>query len=95
MEFLVIARDGTDAEALSRRLAAREAHLAGVKGMKQDGRLLVGGAILDDADKMIGSACVVDFPDRAALQHWLDTDPYTTGDVWKTFEIIPMRVAKV
>ncbi len=95
MQCLVIARDGTDAEALNRRLAVREAHLESIRPRKRAGELLVGGAILDDSEKMIGSAMVVDFPDRAALQAWIDSDPYSKGNVWQKFEIYPMRVANL
>lgn len=95
MQFLVIARDGNDAEALNRRLAVREAHLEGMKPRKKKGELLVGGAILDEDGKMIGSASVVDFPDRAALQAWIDSDPYTTGGVWLHVDIFPMKVANL
>lgn len=91
-QYLVIARDGTDAEAHSRRLAARPAHLENAKGLVEAGKIVSGGAIFYDAGNMIGSAMMVDFPDRAELDAWLRTDPYTTGNVWQTFEITPMRL---
>ncbi|MBM3564688.1 MAG: hypothetical protein FJX42_01060 [Alphaproteobacteria bacterium] len=93
MHYVVIAHDGTDEKALDRRMKAREAHLAGAKQMKQDGRMLMGGAMMDDAGKMIGSVMVVDFPDRARLDAWLKNDPYTTGDVWQKIEVRPYRIA--
>ncbi len=42
-----------------------------------------GGAILDDDGRMIGSATIVEFPDRAAVDAWLARDPYVTGKVWQ------------
>lgn len=93
MQFMVLAYDGTDEGALARRLKAREAHLAGVTEMKKRGEVITGGAILDDAGQMIGSIAVVDFPDRAALDRWLKTDPYVTGDVWRTIEVRPVKLA--
>ncbi len=93
MHFVVIAYDGTDEGALARRMKAREAHLAGVQAMKALGEMLVGGAMLDDSGKMIGSMTVVDFPDRARLDEWLRNDPYTIGGVWKTVEVRPFRAA--
>ncbi len=95
MQYLVIAWDGTDADALNRRLAAREAHLDGVKALKAEGKLLVGGAILDDEGKMIGSSVIVDFPSRADLDAWLQNDPYTKGNVWQRVEVRPFRAAPV
>lgn len=93
MQFVVTAFDGTDDGALQRRLAAREAHLKLAEGLSQEGRILVGGAILDDAGRMIGSTLIVDFPSRAELDAWLKIDPYTTGGVWKTVDVRPFRVA--
>ena len=66
MQFLIIAYDGTDEGALKRRMAAREAHLVGARAMKANGSMIVGGAILDDQGRMVGSSCIVEFPDRAA-----------------------------
>lgn len=93
MQFLIIARDGTDEGALARRLAAREAHLASVKAMYADGRIIEGGAILDDEGRMVGSGVIAEFPDRAALDEWIQNDPYTKGGVWKDIEILPFRRA--
>ncbi len=91
-QYLVVARDGTDSEAPNRRLAARSAHLENAKALVQAGKIISGGAILDDAGAMIGSAMMVDFADRDELNTWLETDPYTTGNVWQTFEVTPMRL---
>ena len=65
MQYLVIAYDGTDDKAPERRMAAREAHLAGIVKMKEEGKAVYGVAILNDREQMIGSALVVDFPARA------------------------------
>lgn len=93
MHFAVIAYDGTDEKALERRMKAREAHLAGAKKMKEDGTMLMGGAMLDEAGKMIGSLMIVNYPDRAQLDAWLKNDPYTTGDVWRHVDVRPYRIA--
>ncbi|MET4700643.1 uncharacterized protein YciI [Constrictibacter sp. MBR-5] len=93
MQFLVTAYDGTDPEAPARRQAVREAHLVGARRMTEEGRILIGGAILDDAGGMIGSCCIVDFATRAELDEWLRTDPYVTGGVWQKIEVVPFRAA--
>ena len=93
MQYLVVARDGTDEGAAARRAAVRDAHIEGVKAMAQSGAMLLGGAMLDDDGAMIGSACIVEFEDRAALDAWLQGDPYVTGDVWRTIEVTPFRRA--
>jgi hypothetical protein len=42
---------------------------------------------------MIGSVTIADFPDRAALDHWLATDPYVLQGVWQTIDVQPFRLA--
>jgi uncharacterized protein YciI len=92
-QWVVIAYDGADALALERRMSVREAHLRNVAPMVEKGELLLGGAILDDAGKMAGSVAIVDFPDQAALDAWLNNDPYVTGKVWQKIEVKPFRTA--
>jgi uncharacterized protein YciI len=94
VQWLIIARDGTDERALDRRMAARPAHLANAARLQASGHLLVGGALVDDdGGRMIGSACIAQFATRAELDAWLRTDPYVTGDVWQDIQIMPYRVA--
>lgn len=94
MDFLVLGYDGTDSEALARRQAAREAHLAGVKRLKAAGNYHVGGPLLNEAGQMTGSAMVMSFENREALNQWLAQEPYTLQKVWATVEIKPMHVAQ-
>jgi len=93
MQWLIIARDGTDADAPARRRAARTAHLENAARLQANGHLLVGGALTDEAGDMIGSAAVAQFATRAELDRWLKTDPYVTGGVWQDIEVLPYRVA--
>ena len=48
MQFLIVAHDGTDDEALDRRMAVREAHLEGARKRAASGMTILGGAMLDD-----------------------------------------------
>lgn len=95
MQFVITALDYTDANALERRMAQREAHLAGVKQLIAKGHFISGGAILDDSGKMIGSSLHMDFPDRAALDAQLQSDPYISGKVWERVEIRQVRLVPV
>ena len=92
-QYVITARDGTDPGALARRMAARPAHLANVAPLVEAGRLIAGGALLDDAGQMIGSVTIAEFPDRAALDQWLATDPYVVQGVWRTIDVQPFRLA--
>jgi uncharacterized protein YciI len=95
MQFLLLAYDATDPEALQRRLNVREEHLKKVSGLKREGEFLFGGAILDESGKMIGSMIVYDFPDRRSLEEMLKDEPYFTKEVWEKTEIRPFRLAKI
>ena len=92
MQFVVTALDYTDAAALDRRMANREQHLHGVKKLIAEGRFLSGGAILDDAGKMIGSTLHMDFPTRAELDAQLHQDPYVSGRVWEKIEVRQVKL---
>ena len=93
MQFLVVARDGTDEGAVDRRMQVRPTHLEAIAPLVEDGHVLVGGAILNEAGDMIGSMLLVDFPDRTGVDAWLEADPYVTGGVWKEIEVSPYRAA--
>ena len=92
MQFVVIGYDGEDEQALERRLAAREAHLAMGDRMRDDGTMLYRAAILDDEEKMVGSVIVLEMDSRADVDRWLSEEPYVRGDVWKKIEVRPARV---
>jgi hypothetical protein len=95
MQFLLIAHDGTDPDALQRRLNVREEHLQNISLLKKAGEFLFGGAILDENGNMTGSMIVYDFPDRKTLEERLKDDPYLTKGVWKRTEIKPFRLAQI
>ena len=94
MQFMVIAYDGTDKDALARRLAVREAHLKLGKELYAAGKWLYAAGILNEAGTLIGSMIVCDFPSREELkQQWLEKEPYITGHVWQKVDIHRVQVA--
>lgn len=95
MQFLVVAYDGTDPDSGQRRQRARAAHLAAAARLKALGQFVIGGAILDDAGTMVGSALIYEFPDREALNRCLATDPYVVEKVWQRIEVRAFRVAQL
>lgn len=95
MHFLIIAYDGTDKQAPSRRLAARERHLASIERLKSQGKALYGAALLDDTGGMIGSLVIYDFDTREEFDEYLRQEPYITGNVWQKIEIKPCRVPPI
>jgi len=93
MQFLILAYDAKDHDATSRRLAAREAHLANIAEYKAKGHMHIGAALLDDNGKMVGSTLIVEFENRAACEAWLNADPYVTGNVWHDINIQECKIA--
>jgi len=94
-QYLIIADDGKDDEALKRRKEVRPLHLAGAKKLKEGGNFVIGGAMLDDENNMRGSIMIVQFETQDDFQRWYDNEPYITKGVWKTIEIKSFRVAEV
>jgi uncharacterized protein YciI len=95
MQYLLVAFDRTDNEALERRMKARPAHLENVADLKKRGEFLLGGAILDDNGKMIGSMMVYEFPERTLLDKCLENEPYIINGVWEKIDIRPYRLAHI
>ena len=94
-QFIIIAHDYKDNDALNRRLAARPAHLERMKEEKVKGAFITGGAKLNEAGNMFGSMLIVNLPNKKAVEAWIAADPYVTSNVWETVEITPFRIADV
>ena len=92
MQFLIIAKDGNDEDALDRRMAARADHIKYSDFALQTGEQIVGAALLGKNDEMRGSAMIVEFENVEKLQEWLDHEPYMTGNVWKDIDVIPCQI---
>lgn len=91
MQFIIKAYDGPDM--LDKRMAVRPRHLEGMNKLGK--QIICAGGLLDDEGKMKGSALVVDFPDRAALDAYLNSEPYVLEGVWQTVEVEPINVVLV
>ena len=94
-QYVIHAFDGTDSEALSRRLAVRRAHFENMSPYKAAGNFILGGAMLDEEGKMIGSTVVMQFESDEALQSYLDSEPYVKHKVWLDVKIFPFKTATV
>ena len=91
MQFLVKAYDGSNM--LEKRMEVRPRHLEGMKTLGK--QIICTGGPLDDEGKMKGSALVMEFPDRAALEEYLKNEPYVVENVWQKIEVEPMNVVLV
>lgn len=93
MYYAIIARDRADS--LAARLAARPAHLARLKVLQDQGRLLVAGphpAIDSEAPGpagFSGSLVIAEFGDQGAAQAWAGDDPYIAAGVYDEVIVKP------
>ncbi len=94
-EYIIHAFDGTDEGALERRLSVRRAHFDNMSQYKVAGNFVYGGAMLNEQGNMIGSTVVMRFESDEALQAYLDSEPYITGNVWQDVKVYPFRLATV
>ena len=91
MQFLVRAYDGPNM--LEKRMAVRPRHLEGMKTLGK--QIIAAGGLLDEDGKMKGSALIMEFPDRAALDDYLAGEPYVVEGVWQKIVVEPMNVVLV
>lgn len=91
MHFTVIAHDRKEPGTIEKRLASRAEHMDGLKQMKADGRVVDGGAMIDADGNMVGSVMLLNFPDRQALDSYIEREPYQRDGVWGDVNIIEMR----
>ena len=95
MQYVIIARDGTDPEALQRRMTVRPSHFKGVHQLKDNNNYIVGGATLDEKGNMNGSVMILQFETEDEMKAWYEHEPYVMGKVWQTIEVKSFRVAEV
>jgi uncharacterized protein YciI len=94
-QFLILAEDYKDDDALNRRLSVREAHLKRVREEKAEGRFILGGAKLNEHGNMYGSMLIVQLENEEAVHEWLKDDPYVTGKVWEHIQVLAFKIAEV
>ena len=87
-QFILIAYDAKDADALNRRMGARAQHVASMDEMRKTGNILCGIAINDTEGKMIGSVVITNFATREAFDAWLKTEAYVKHKVWHDITVL-------
>lgn len=95
IQYVIIAQDGKDEQALERRKKVRPTHLAGARKLKDNNNFVFGGAMLDEEGNMRGSVMVVQFDTEEDFKKWYSQEPYITEGVWKVIETRYFRVADV
>lgn len=97
MWYAIISEDHEGS--LDNRLAARPAHVARLKALCDEGRLLIAGPhpAVDSPDPGIagytGSLVVVDFDSLEDATEWANADPYIDHGVYKKVTVKPFNLA--
>ncbi len=94
-QYLITAYDYTDEGAFERRMGVRPHHLDGAKDLKAKGNYVLGGAMLNEEGKMIGSTMILQFENEEELVAWKQGEPYITQKIWESVDIKPFNVANV
>ena len=95
MFYAIISQDNENS--LEKRLSVRTEHIARLKTLEDQGRLLIAGPhpSIDSDDPgpagFSGSLIVAEFESLKEAQSWADTDPYITAGVYKEVIVKPFK----
>lgn len=95
MYYAIISEDVDDSR--ERRAGAREAHIARLEHLRDEGRLLVAGPTpaidaLDPGEAgFSGSLVIAEFESLATARAWADDDPYVAAGVYRDVTVKPFR----
>lgn len=95
MWYAIVGLDNKDS--LSGRQTARPAHVARLKELLDQGRLLLAGPFpaIDAEDPgpagFEGSLIIAEFADLQAAQAWAQADPYVSAGVYREVSVRPFR----
>ena len=96
MWYAIISEDVD--ESLPLRASARGAHLARLRELISEGRLLISGPhpAIDAEDPgpagFSGSLVVVDFPSLDEAEAWASADPYVAAGVYRDVVVKPFKL---
>ena len=95
MWYAIMAEDTPGS--LEKRMAARPPHLARLRILQDEGRLLLAGPFpaIDSIDPgpagYSGSLIVAEFTDFATAQAWAQADPFVAAGVYASVSVKPFR----
>ena len=95
MLYAIIAQDIENS--LSKRMEARPSHVARLKELKDEGRLILAGPhpSIDVSEPgeagFSGSLVVAEFDDLQKAREWADADPYFAAGVYSSVVVKPFN----
>jgi uncharacterized protein YciI len=87
MLWIIYQVDREGAQAI--RDATRAAHLAYLD--EHEEIVFLGGALLADDARRIGSCLIINVPDRATAEHWSQNEPFRKAGLFSSVTITRMR----
>jgi nitroreductase/uncharacterized protein YciI len=87
--YAILGRDGP--QGLEGRRRHRESHLARLAPLAEAGRVRFAGPLVGPDANPRGSLIVIEAPDLDAARAYAKSDPYVTGGVFESFEVIETR----
>ena len=96
MWYAIISEDVEDS--LERRAGAREAHLARLRALAEEGRVLIAGPnpAIDSEDPgpagFSGSVVVLEFDSLEDAEAWAAADPYVDAGVYQKVTVKPFKL---
>src|SRR5690625_2068249 len=94
MLYMIVGRDAESS--LNKRRDARDGHLARIRSLLDEGRLVLAGPMLaiDAVDPgpagHSGSLIVAEFDSLEDAQAWANADPYLHCGAWRSIEVHPL-----
>ncbi|MGF1737204.1 YciI family protein [Photobacterium satsumensis] len=95
MWYVIFSQDVENS--LERRMSVREKHLARLKDLQEQGRLLVAGPMpaIDSENPgeagFTGSTVIAEFSSLDDAQAWADADPYIEAGVYEKVIVKPFK----
>lgn len=95
MLYAIVGQDSTNS--LERRVATRPAHVARLKQLQEEGKLLLAGPFpaIDSMDPgpagFSGSLIVAEFTSLEAAKAWAEADPYVEAGVYASVSVKPFK----
>lgn len=95
MLYAIIGQDVKDS--LEKRMSVRAAHIARLRTLQDQGRMLIAGPnpALDNEDPgpagFTGSIIIAEFDSLEAAKSWADDDPYIAAGVYENVTVKPFK----
>jgi uncharacterized protein YciI len=89
---MVLAWDVPGDSGVALRDKLRAEHTDTITARFDEGSVLLGAGIYDDASVVRGSVVIMDCESRAAVDDYLQSEPFLTGGLWERVEVRELKL---